>query len=246
MEATNKVTASNETYSINIKFNTQQTCVVEVTNSTTIGDVMKKCILKYIDHDTISYVVVPDTFLNKCKLVFNGKILSTLTNPITSIEGITGQNALIFCIMAVLTNTEIKLIEESVGPTNEKIMSLITSESLKTNLMNPTKFAYICDKIGVNFCVPQPQINELLASEQLLTYLKSSNNYNEIVEWVEQAKSNETHSEVCSEAQNKYKYLQALNEIVAMGFKDNDDTRCIISKHKGNLENSVNDLLSHV
>lgn len=239
METTNNDTVES-TYKLRIKFNTNIVFEAVVTDKTSIIDLSKMCILECCKLQHAPLTAVSDELVQKCKLVCRGKIINQQMSSVTSIEGITNPTTQIFCIMPQMTAAEIDSIKRNICTSDEDIMILLSSEKLHNCLSDPKNFAHLSTLLNIDYVVPQSQIDFLLGSEAILNYVKKANNFQQITNWANsggQLASEEVVSEM-------FAFQQTLNEVLSMGFPDDEMTREVIMMFKGNIGDVVNHLVS--
>ena len=237
-------------YQLRIKFNTNVTFDAQVTNTTTINDLSKMCVLDCCKLNA-PISAVPAGLINKCKLVFKGKIISQQTSTIVSIDGIIGSPTPIFCIMAPLSAAEIDSIKQNMGPSDEDLIRLLASDSLRNCLNKPSNFAHLSHLIGVEYVVSQSQIDALLGSESILNYIKQPSNFKQLTDWSDMGGQMDTIISTSSAGVTlsnftnaEFAFQHTLNEVISMGFADNEMTRNVVLMFKGNTADVVNHLVS--
>lgn len=245
---TNTETKPQQTYQLHIKFNTNISFEPTITNQTTINDLSKMCVLQCSKLYNAPLSAVPDALVSRCKLVFKGKIISNPLTCVTSVEGITDPTKQVFCIMAPITKADIESIQNNMGPSDEDVIMLLASDNLRSCLAKPANYAHLANLLGVEYVVPQTQIDNLLASEAILAYVKKTNNYLQVTDWANMGGQVEptftASTTVTSSVDGKFNYQQTLTEVLSMGFPDNEATRNVITMFKGNVTDAVNHLIS--
>lgn len=227
----------NDDILIKFKFNDNTIFELNITDSTTIDDVIKYCVLQRGELPFDHPEAVPIELINKCKLVFRGKILNNMKQNILSIEHIKDANAVVFCILAKLSRSEINSINNNIGPSKSDVKKLICSDKLCDYLSDPFNYINMCITIGQSFEITHEQIYGLINSEQMHKYIKNKENYNKLIQQLNSNTSNQVITD-------NFKYNKELEELKSMGFDNEEATKNLLIAFDGDIGNVINELLS--
>jgi hypothetical protein len=252
MAMTSTTDSVDTVYNITCKFNDNTVCPLKFNKFTTVGQIVRMCVLHRCQFNKDLLDIVPDNIAGRCKLVFQGKVIVGDNKPLASVDGLLTPNAVIFCIMPTLTPTDIESIKSRIGPNDGEIAELLTSDRLRESLRTVQNFAYFSQLVGTPFTITESQIDVLLGSEAALNYLKSGPNYKQVTDWLASGavsavlitSATATTASASVDTPAPFEYQAQLDELVAMGIEANETNKNILRMFKGNLNDSVNEIFS--
>lgn len=205
---------------INMRFSDTETLIIPINKNDLISKLIKMSIFTKCKLTDINYDDIPNELMSKFKFVFKGKVYKDYDLLISSINGL-ANNSIFHCIFPNITAAEITKLYDSIEESDENINTFLLSDNLRNILKNKKVFKFL--------------------TEYVKSYNSSENSVvTEQNPVITEQNININNSTFTINLDSIYK--TQIEDLVTMGFENNDRVKQLLDKYKGDIQLVINEL----